>query len=225
MSTTIDPVTGLPMLSLPPLEQIPFTTPPVPWSDYTGLPATPRPTYYPDDAIPTISALAAQHPTTTRTESLRTDGNHALLVSDVSGGGGGGGSAVNVVPYNFNLTSTDEIEVGQFAPLGSIIYGLSMSWTSVHFSVAPSFVNGFVSVYIPGPSFTWTDGLILAHVIFDYNQMLNKQSDTGGSVNISFGNGIIFPGAFVDSPADYWLKVHSQNDSGGILDISIWCSA
>lgn len=96
MSTQIDPVTGLPMYVPPPLEQIPFKNPPYPWNDLTNNPVTPRTTYYGDDSIPTVSTIAGMHPTELGGQTVNTDGNHALLVSNVGGSGGGTPSPTNI---------------------------------------------------------------------------------------------------------------------------------
>lgn len=90
---TIDPITGLPVL-VPSsvIQQIPLGAQVFPFSDLNATAQPTRGPIYGDDIIPTSALVAGQHPTTTAAQSVHTDGNHALLVSDVGGGGGVAGA-------------------------------------------------------------------------------------------------------------------------------------
>lgn len=93
MATITDPILGVPSTILDiPDYQHEYVNTPVPYADMLPVPQPPRGLVYPDNVPPVLANLNAMHPTNRQAQTLNTDGNHALLVSDVSGGGAGAGS-------------------------------------------------------------------------------------------------------------------------------------
>lgn len=128
----IDPATGAPTVSSgDTLDQLPYNTQPVPYDDLTQLTDAPRGLSYPDDVPPVLANLnGMDHTNPRKAQTVHTDGNHALLVSDVSGGGGGGGGAASLqvsfpanTRINWNYSGTTALDF-PVEPADVILYYL-----------------------------------------------------------------------------------------------------
>lgn len=86
----IDPLLGVPSTILDiPSYQHEYTKTPVPYADMLPVPEPPRGLVYPDSAPPVLANINAFYAGARQAQNVHTDGNHALLVSNVGGSGGG----------------------------------------------------------------------------------------------------------------------------------------
>ncbi len=167
---TIDPITGLPIFdSSGIIQQIPLgrqTT------DFASWNATAQPTrgpLFPDDGYPVFSNVQGQHPQTGNAQSVNTDGNHALLVSDVNGGSGGLSPVVGLsyssVEANTTTSSSRTLVGSGASNITTRIYGWDWSVrVSAVESVFPA-NYGFAQLQIDGGPYSGND-LMLSNWVF-----------------------------------------------------------
>lgn len=131
MVNGIDTSTGIPLDDSSMIQQIPLGGQVFPFADWDASARPTRNPIYGDDILPTSALVAGQMPTQDAAQSVHTDGNHALLVSDVNGGGGGQG--IYVPPIFPEVNRQINLGPGSLWPTDGTkitkryIYGLSIA--------------------------------------------------------------------------------------------------
>lgn len=164
MVEPIDPQLGVPTTPNLDIPQIPYKKLPFPYQDLTNVPQPDNAQYYPDHIPGVVSTVAAMHPTGTQAQEIHTDGNHAMMVSDVNASGGPGlwaqaipiGSqrdvlspvSSDVIEYNtpryfFALSAT--VAIFGFGNVGP---GAGLWADSVHFGL--NGLEGFLTLHLGG---------------------------------------------------------------------------
>lgn len=101
MSSTIDPVTGYPLVSSGAIDYIPLNVQTFPFKDMNASGEPSRGSTYPDDIFSVMAHAAGyRQDNIAQDQVIYTDGKHAMLVSVVNqSGGGGGGSTPAMATY------------------------------------------------------------------------------------------------------------------------------
>jgi hypothetical protein len=150
MVSTLDPTTGLPMVSGLPsdfIEQIPLDSQVMPWSDYGATQRPGRGPAYPDDILPTNSIINGQNQNNPQApQTVYTDGNHNLRVSVVGAGAGPVSSGYNRSSSAINQDAADGVHNSytNSVPSGHLIY--YVSWSAVLISLTGS--NAYAAIQL-----------------------------------------------------------------------------